>query len=800
MKKRFLAFSVFLLIVLSCFSFLYMFPVLGSDSVKTTPSLKFKSWQIGRSAKGTDKSKSDQVSFITSTQTLCSFTASVGYGAIPDKENTSPIDPNTVKWSVVDASHKMKLDKKSIDKNWSGSSPSVMAADTSFNVVASLTVPKVVGTRTVETDNGTKQVPDYIGSTSCSHSEDKDRLKRTPVHRDGKKMKFKLKFSAQTEAKQQVSVVLELAADDKDQIRQEYVDYNRPIPSRDDDKWSDEDTYDFGYYDTMMNDGLGGYLKKWVGEINKLRGTYKDTGKRVPEFKVSDFVVTSGYRNPHHNFDHSGSTALLSAHMYGYALDVRGKALVDTNRVLDIDGDRKNTDKDRDLMIRAARPNASARKSYKYPAKHVHADWAPANWASRSSKAGDAPVFKLPKAGVESSSSQLDISPTTGVYTAEVGQVHTSSVSASVSLYGVNWYVASPGETGLGTYVEHDGGGSGVTTASLNYTFLSSGDYVITAVAYNNSDMSKLGEASYTVSVTAPSLSYSLVSSDGVYTATAGTGHESNFTTNEAYTYVYWYVKSPGDTSSYGTNVRTESGDGSKMTSQLDYSFPSGVSGDYQFLAYVYSSGGSVYETSYTVSVSLPAVSAPVWRDIPDPDNLTVGDYFYLVLSNYVSGSPSPTLTWDSGTQPAGTTFSDGMLMGEVTQVESCYFRVKATNSAGSAYSEWISITISAPVWKPKKPDAPTGLSVSAGTTAGTVDFSWTAPADNGSPITDYKVAYGSYNNGWGGWTPYTSIGSTSTSYTVTGLESGRTYRLRVRAVNSLGDGRFSRYAQITVP
>ena len=48
MKRRFFAFSVFLLIVVLCFSFLYLFPVLGSDSMKTAPSLKFKEWQIGR--------------------------------------------------------------------------------------------------------------------------------------------------------------------------------------------------------------------------------------------------------------------------------------------------------------------------------------------------------------------------------------------------------------------------------------------------------------------------------------------------------------------------------------------------------------------------------------------------------------------------------------------------------------------------------------------------------------------------------------------------------------------------------
>ncbi len=111
---------------------------------------------------------------------------------------------------------------------------------------------------------------------------------------------------------------------------------------------------------------------------------------------------------------------------------------------------------------------------------------------------------------------------------------------------------------------------------------------------------------------TTPSLSYSLVSSDGSYSAEAGTGHEANFTTNSAYQSVYWYVKSPSDTSYYGTNVETDYGDSSTTTTaQLSYSFPSGVSGDYVITAYVYDNDSSVYETSYTVSVSLPSSSTP---------------------------------------------------------------------------------------------------------------------------------------------------------------------------------------------
>ncbi len=107
----------------------------------------------------------------------------------------------------------------------------------------------------------------------------------------------------------------------------------------------------------------------------------------------------------------------------------------------------------------------------------------------------------------------------------------------------------------------------------------------------------------------APDPLYSLSSSDGSYTAEAGTGHEANFTTDQAYSSVYWYVKSPSE-SGLGTNVDTDYGDSSTTTTaQLSYSFPSGVSGDYVITAYVYGGDNSTYQTSYTVTVSLPSSS-----------------------------------------------------------------------------------------------------------------------------------------------------------------------------------------------
>ncbi|RKU12711.1 hypothetical protein C6501_10535 [Candidatus Poribacteria bacterium] len=402
MNRKF--YVVCLLLFISLFALIVVFHGFSSSQMgsgsgsgpgvkKVAPSVKFKTWRIGRSPQFTDAStEAERFSFITSTQELCRFSASVGYGAIANKANTSPIDSKSVGWSVTGGSNKIKLDPKSVQTNWSGSNPAELDSSTRFNVVGSVTVEKVVGTRTTKSG---KIVPDYKkGWTACT--TDANRANRVPVHRDGTKMKFTLTFTARTKAGHTVTVSLPLEADDTDQLRQEYVDYGRPIPSRNDSKWTGENTYDFGHYKTMMDVGLATKKSNWVAEINKLRGTDEETGEKIPAFTVGDFVVTSGYRNPHHNFDHSGSTSLMSSHMYGYALDVRGKALAG-GRLLDIDADNANTDADREDMTEAAKPNAGARYTYIYSSKHVHADWAPENWPNISS--ASVPTFSLPADG-----------------------------------------------------------------------------------------------------------------------------------------------------------------------------------------------------------------------------------------------------------------------------------------------------------------------------------------------------------------------------------------------------------------
>ena len=91
---------------------------------------------------------------------------------------------------------------------------------------------------------------------------------------------------------------------------------------------------------------------------------------------------------------------------------------------------------------------------------------------------------------------------------------------------------------------------------------------------------------------------------------------------------------------------------------------------------------------------------------------------------------------------------------------------------------------------KKTAPGAPRNLRAVSGD--GQAVLSWNPPEDNGgAPITDYEYRIDSK----GDWI---SIGSTETSYTVSGLENGAEYLFQVRAVNEIGAGRASRRVEAT--
>ena len=111
-------------------------------------------------------------------------------------------------------------------------------------------------------------------------------------------------------------------------------------------------------------------------------------------------------------------------------------------------------------------------------------------------------------------------------------------------------------------------------------------------------------------------------------------------------------------------------------------------------------------------------------------------------------------------------------------------YTVTAVNAIGeSAHSASSSVSISGAPSQPAQPSA------TAGNT--TIDVSWTAPADNGSPITGYTVTASTANG------PAGSCSTTgATSCTISGLRNGQDYTVTVVARNANGDSPASSGAQ----
>ena len=152
--------------------------------------------------------------------------------------------------------------------------------------------------------------------------------------------------------------------------------------------------------------------------------------------------------------------------------------------------------------------------------------------------------------------------------------------------------------------------------------------------------------------------------------------------------------------------------------------------------------------------------------------------------------------TWGSWTDHThdgtgtGTTIS-GLTNGTAYQVQ-----VQATNGVGD--SAWSDSANGVPA--AQKPSAPTAPTLTPGNAS--LGVSWTAPASNGSAITDYDVRYRACtatpktcasSPTWGSWTEHTHDG---TGTTISGLTNGTAYQVQVQATNGVGDSPWSASAK----
>jgi Fibronectin type III domain len=157
------------------------------------------------------------------------------------------------------------------------------------------------------------------------------------------------------------------------------------------------------------------------------------------------------------------------------------------------------------------------------------------------------------------------------------------------------------------------------------------------------------------------------------------------------------------------------------------------------------------------------------WTDPPNNGSTITG---YTV-------SPSPQCASCTGTTVSGAGATSATISG-LTPGTYYSFSVTATNSNGtgdpSAYSNSVA--------PPTSPSAPT--SVSATLTGTTVKVGWTNPNNNGSPITSYTVIPSPTCSTC---TIAYSIGSSTSTGTVSGLAAGTSYTFTVTATNGVGTG-----------
>ncbi len=153
-----------------------------------------------------------------------------------------------------------------------------------------------------------------------------------------------------------------------------------------------------------------------------------------------------------------------------------------------------------------------------------------------------------------------------------------------------------------------------------------------------------------------------------------------------------------------------------------------------------------------------------------------------LIDIDTVTGTGTWTITRPSGTQKFDL---DYLTLNRSAATQTNTFYASHTTDTGTN-TNWIFAN---------KPDAPTGLAGAQGNTQ--IFLSWTAPANNGDPITDYVVDY-KLNSEPTVWSTFADGVSALTTATVTGLTNGLVYNFRVSAVNGAGQGSASATASAT--
>ncbi|MGI9448083.1 MAG: fibronectin type III domain-containing protein, partial [Pirellulales bacterium] len=176
------------------------------------------------------------------------------------------------------------------------------------------------------------------------------------------------------------------------------------------------------------------------------------------------------------------------------------------------------------------------------------------------------------------------------------------------------------------------------------------------------------------------------------------------------------------------------------------------------------------------------------WTAPADTGGYPVADYIIESTSdngaNWVAESDISTATTATISSHDGVPLING---------NNYSFRVSAKTSIATGSSTEIT---GGPAVPHTVPSAPVLNTPTFGD--GSIGITWTAPDNGGKPITDYVVQYKRASRTQ--WETFTDGTSTATSATITGVNNGIAYVVRVAAVNQKGQGPWSAESTSVVP
>ena len=432
--------------------------------------------------------------------------------------------------------------------------------------------------------------------------------------------------------------------------------------------------------------------------------------------------------------------------------------------------------------------------------------------ASGSSVAGDITAKSLTLSGVKLTKAEGGGAATTGATVAATINGLVSGHTGSLALVGSPTAVFASAAAGDGITI------TGLTAAQLVLTVVDSGNNPVAASNYQlpGGNIAATGQITSTAITVpdapgAPTLTADFQSIEVSWTAPADNGNA--ITDNR----VRWRTSAAsgnpaGDWNGAGGNGTLT---GSTATSYTITGLTNGTAYDVQVAAVNGGGAGDFSPSASSTPVANLATLASLVFTGSDNNAITLTPVFDAATEGYTAtvgaGVATVTVTATasdadaatlqlvrtvSGTAGAGQTLTGGSASSAQALIRGETTLAVTVTSGDSSTTKTYTVVLTRPNDVPGAPDAPT---LAAGTAAGSLNVSWSAPSDNGgSAVTGYKVRWGQDAPSVA-WNANDGVDTDSDSaHAITGLNTGTAYQVQVAAVNAQGAGAWSASATAT--